>query len=295
MFINLELYRVFREVAGSGSFSQAARSLFITQSAVSQSVQQLERQLGRKLFTRSRRGVTLTPEGTMLYEHVSSALSIIASGEEKLERMRHLQAGELSIGAGDTISEHYLLPYLEQFHNLYPEIRLKVINRTSGQALALLKSGSIDLAFANLPLDEPDITVRKCMEVNDVFVASDKFSHFKGRTLESWELAQCHLIMLERLSNSRRFVDNFFLQNGVQLEPEIELGAHDLLLEFARIGLGISCVIEEFSTEYLQSGELFLLKLKKPVPPRSIGLCSLAGVSPSFAAERFMQLLPAVP
>jgi len=294
MLINLELYRVFREVASCGSFSQAARTLFITQSAVSQSVQQLERQLERKLFTRSSRGVTLTPEGKMLYEHITSALNIITSGEEKLERMRHLQAGELSIGAGDTISEHYLLPYLEQFHSKYPEIRLKVINRTSGQALDLLKTGAIDLAFANLPLNEPEITVKECIQVHDVFVASEKFNHFKGRTLESWELAKCHLIMLERLSNSRRYVDNFFLQTGVPLEPEIELGAHDLLLEFARIGLGISCVIEEFSSEYLQSGNLFVLKLKKPVPPRSIGLCSLAGVSPSFAAERFMQLIPAM-
>lgn len=293
MLVHLELYRVFREVALCGSFSQAARALFLTQSAVSQSIQQLERQLGRQLFTRGRRGVTLTPEGAMLYEHISVALETIATGEERLEKMRRLRAGELSIGAGDTISEHFLLPFLEQFHSLYPEIRLRVVNRTSGQAVELLKAGKIDLAFANLPLEEPELDVLECLLVHDIFVASKKFAHLGGRALEAAELAQSHLIMLETLSNSRRYVDGFFLQQGVRLEPEIELGAHDLLLEFARIGLGISCVIAEFCTGYLQSGELFALELKTPVPPRFIGLCRLTGVPPSFAAEAFITLLQA--
>lgn len=290
MLINLELYRVFREVALSGSFSQAAQRLFITQSAVSQSVAQLERQLDRKLFTRSRRGVALTPEGKVLCEHVSTALNAITLGEEKLERMRHLQEGELSIGAGDTISAHYLLPYLEQFHSSHPQIRLKVVNRTSGQAAALLKSGAIDLAFVNLPLDEPELAITQCMRVHDIFVASPKFAHLAGRKLGADELADYCLIMLETLSNSRRYVDDFFLRQGVRINPEIELGAHDLLLDFARIGLGIACVTQEFSTTYLQSGSLFALELKTPIPARSIGLCSLASATPSFAAEAFVQI-----
>lgn len=290
MLINLELYRVFREVALSGSFSHAAQQLFITQSAVSQSVAQLERQLDRRLFTRSRRGVVLTPEGKVLYEHISTALNAITLGEEKLARMRHLQEGELSIGAGDTISEHYLLPYLEQFHSRHPQVRLKVVNRTSGQAVALLKSGAIDLAFVNLPLDEPELAITECMQVHDIFVASQKFAQFAGRKLAAAELAGCCLIMLETLSNSRRYVDDFFLRQGVRLNPEIELGAHDLLLDFARIGLGIACVTQEFSAAYLQNGSLFALALKTPIPARSIGLCSLANATPSFAAEAFVQI-----
>lgn len=293
MMVNLELYRVFREVADCGSFSRAAQSLFITQSAVSQSVAQLERQLDRRLFTRNRRGVSLTPEGAMLYEHIVNGLSAISLGEEKLSRMRHLQEGDLSIGAGDTISEHYLLPYLEQFHASYPEIRLKVINRTSGQAAALVKSGAVDLAFVNLPLEEPTCSIVECMSVHDIFVASassPKFAPLKGRVLEMHELMNCHLIMLEKLSNSRLYVDDFFLRQGVLLSPEIELGAHDLLLEFARIGLGVSCVTQEFSSAYLQSGSLFALTLQTPIPPRSIGLCSLADAPFSFAAERFVQI-----
>ena len=292
MQVKLELYRVFEKVALEGSFSKAAKELFITQSAVSQSIFQLEAQLGQPLFVRSKGGAVLTPAGVTLLEHISSALGLITAGEERLEKMRHLQAGELSIGASDTLSEHYLLPYLELFHSTYPEIKLKVINRTSGQAVALLKSGKIDLAFVNLPLNEPELNITPCLAVHDIFVASLKYAHLREHPLSPKELSESHIIMLETISNSRRYVDEFFLEQGVRLEPEIELGAHDLLLEFARIGLGVSCVIEEFCGRYLESGELFALPLKRPVPPRFVGLCRLAGVSPSISAEAFMRLLP---
>lgn len=292
MQINLELYRVFKAVAEAGSFSVAAKGLYITQSAVSQSILQLEKYLGQKLFTRSRAGTALTPAGKTLLEHISSALGLITAGEERLEKMRHLQAGELAIGAGDTISEHYLLPLLERFHAQCPDIKLSVINRTSGEALALLKSGKIDLAFVNLPPTEPELTVTPCLAVHDIFVAGKKYAKLTLRPLNLAELAQSHLIMLETLSSSRRYVDEFFLKQGVRTEPEIELGAHDLLLEFARIGLGVACVIKEFCGEYLENKELFELPLVTPVPPRFVGLCRLSGVTPSLAATAFMQLLP---
>ena len=287
--VDLELYRVFCEVARAGSFSQAARGLYITQSAVSQAIRQLENQLARSLFVRGRRGAVLTAEGNMLYEHIAPALGMIHTGEERLERMRKLQEGELSIAANDTLSEHFLLPFLERFHASYPNVRIQVVNRTSGQAAALLRSGNVDLALANLPLpDADDIEAVECMAVNDVFVASEKFAELRGRSLNPQELAACPLVMLERLSNSRRYVDEFFLKNGVRLAPEIELGAHDLLLEFAAIGLGVACVIREFAQSRFLGGRLFELQLAKPVPERAVGLCTLKGMTPSFAAEQFI-------
>lgn len=291
--VNLELYHIFCQVAITGSFSQAARELFITQSAVSQSVKQLESQLHRPLFLRGRQGAALTAEGKMLYEHISPALGLIRTGEEKLERMRQLEEGELSIAANDTISEHYLLPLLERYHSLYPDVRIRVVNRTSGQALELVKSGAADLAFVNLPLTDNDIETLPCMPAHDIFVASEKYSQLKGQILSPAELSQCHLVMLETRSNSRCYVDEFFLKKGARLTPDIELGAHDLLLEFAGIGLGIACVIQEFSENWLKDGRLFQLTLSHPVPPRAIGLCTLKGVTSSFAAAQFIKLLRA--
>ncbi|WP_343208438.1 LysR family transcriptional regulator [Anaerolentibacter hominis] len=287
---NLDLYRIFREVAYAGSFSEAARNLYISQPAVSQAIGQLEEELGRKLFARSRKGAHLTQEGRMLYEHVNAALGMLEAGEEQFERMRLLQEGKLAIGAGDTISEHFLLPYLKLFQEEYPGIALQVINRTSGEELELLKAGKIDVAFVNLPLEDGEIEVSECMQIHDRFVASEKYFLLKDQTLTLSQVAGLHLVMLETLANSRRYVDRFFQDHGVTLKPEIELGAHDLMVEFARMGIGVACVTEEFAGEYLDNGELFALKLEKEIPPRGIGICTLAGRIPSFALETFKNL-----
>lgn len=289
MNVNLEYYKIFRSIVRQGSFSGAAKELFITQPAVSQAVGHLEAQLKTKLFTRTKKGAVLTGEGKILYEHISSALQLISAGEERLDRMNSLQAGELKISSGDTISRHYLLPHLERFHTLYPDIKIKVTNRTSNQALALLKSGLADLAFVNLPVSEEGIEVIEVLEVEDIFIAGQ--SHSAKTPLTPLELSRMPLIMLEDISVSRQYVNRWFEDQGIQLEPEIELGSHDLLIEFAKIGLGVSCVIREFALESLQSGELVEIPLTRNVPKRQIGLCFLKDVSLSICARRFIQML----
>ncbi|MEG0457062.1 MAG: LysR family transcriptional regulator, partial [Oscillospiraceae bacterium] len=126
---NLELYKVFKTVADTKSFSAAAKKLYITQPAISQGIKQLENDANTTLFIRNSKGVTLTAEGEMLYGYVSSAFDLLSTGEERLIKMKKLLDGELKIGAGDTISEHFILPILEKFHNLYPNIKIQLINR----------------------------------------------------------------------------------------------------------------------------------------------------------------------
>ena len=143
MAVKLELYRIFRTVAEEESISAAAKTLFISQSAVSQSIHQLEEQLQVRLFSRQPRGVTLTGEGRVLYDYVRSAISLIETGEEKVQQTRELMMGELVIGASDTVTRSLLLPYLQRFHERYPAIRLKVLNGTSYEALQMLRAGPL--------------------------------------------------------------------------------------------------------------------------------------------------------
>ena len=291
----LDLYRVFRQVAHSGSFSAAAKELYISQPAVSQAMAQLEQSLEHPLLIRGRRGVSLTPEGKLLLNYVESGLDMLAAGEERLLRLGRLEEGELSIGASDAVSAHYLLPILARFQAKYPGVRLQVWNRTTTDTLQMLRSGRVDLAFVNLPCEGEDLDIVQCMAVHDVFVASptSQYSRLSHGALTPQELAKCRLVMLERRSLSRLYVDRFFLQQGVHLEPEIELGAHDLLLQFAQVGLGVACVIQEFSREPLERGELFQLPLVVPVPPRGMGLCTLKGRPMSTAASRFADMVMA--
>lgn len=291
MDIRLDYYKAFYQVAQCGSFSGAARQLFMTQSAVSQAVKHLETALQVSLFVRGSRGTTLTAEGEVLFAYVGQALSLIRKGEDELQRIKKIELGELRIGVGDTISRYLLLPYLDRFHQQHPGIRLRIFNRTSGDTVELLKAGRIDLAFINLPYLDEALDVCQYLEVHDTFVAGDKFADLKGRRLVPQEVGQLPLILLERDSNSRRYVDDWFLSHGVQLRPEIELGSHDLLLEFAKINLGVSCVTREFATKELESGELFELDLLQPIPVRSVGICTLRGVTIPLAARAFLDVM----
>lgn len=176
MLTKLENYRVFCKVAQHKSFSGAAQELFLSQPAVSQSVRQLEEQLGMQLFVRSSKKVELTPQGSILYEYASSALGLLESAEQQLSGLQTLGAGQLRLGAGDITARHLLLSALERFHQLYPKVHLSIFNRTSASSLELLHAGRIDAAFVNLPIEDDRITVHWESPVQDIFVAGQKFA-----------------------------------------------------------------------------------------------------------------------
>ncbi len=292
MTADLDLYSIFCTVARCGSLSHAARELYVSQPAISQSMHRLEYMLGCTLFTRNSRGISLTSEGRMLYSYADKAVSLICAAEDKLNRMRTLKSGGLMIGASDTLCQYFLLPYLEKFHTIYPDIQLQVTNRTTPETVELLKIGKVDIALVNLPVDDNALSMRDVLRVHDVFVASeDRFAHLKGRPVEFAELTHEPLVLLEQASNSRKYLDDFASICGVTLHPEIELGAHSLLVEFAKIGLGIACVTYEFAAEAIKSGELFEIDMATPMPSRNIGLISLEGVPLSAAADKFISIV----
>lgn len=291
MSINLEWYKVFRTVMQNESFSKAAKSLYMTQPAVSQIISQLERALDTRLFNRTSKGVTATDEGALLYEYVNSALNLIETGNEKLQELKNLSSGELKIGVGDTISRYYLLPYLEAFHTNFPGIRFKMINGTTLELIAALKSGEADIVVCNFPIEDDTLEKRACFDVQDIFVYGERFRKLFLKPVPLQELARLPLILLESKSNSRQYVEDYLLKKGVHIHPEFELGSHELLLEFAQINLGIACVVKEFSAEYLERGKLQEVEFLEPIPKRSIGVCYLKGVSLSPAASKFIGIL----
>ena len=284
---SLDLYRVFAAVYEKRSFSEAARQLFVTQSAVSQSVKQLETMLGIQLFLRGKRAVTPSVEARQLYAMIAPAIGTICEAEERIERFKRLQEGFLRVGAADTVARHFLLPYLKRWNELHPGVRLQVVNRTSTEAFSLLSAGKLDVAFVNSPVDKSKFSVKKCLELHDVFIAGNAFSELKGNTITRKELCSYPLIMLEKLSNTRRSIDEEFMRSGIALNPEIDLGCHDLLVDFARINLGISCVTREFAAI---DGELFELKLDEPLPVRELDLCWIDAGCPSEAKKKFIDM-----
>ena len=269
MAVKLELYRVFQEVAKMGNISAAAQNLYISQSAVSQSIKQLEEQLQVRLFSRSTRGVMLTSEGRTLLEYVTRALGLIQNGEEKLAQSRQLLTGELIIGASDTVTKTYLVSRLEAFHKAYPDIRIRILNGTSRMVLDYLRGGQVDIAFASEEQDAEVYCVRHCVDTHTIFVAAPDYDCDFDHPYTVQEIAEFPLILLERKASSRLYVERYFQEHGVTIQPEIELGSHNLLVALARIGLGVACVTEEFSLSGLGRGVILPLKTDFTIPPRA--------------------------
>lgn len=291
MSVKLELYRVFKEVAEAGNITAAAQTLFISQSAVSQSIKQLEAELQTRLFARNSRGVTLTADGRMLYEYVRSAMGLLETGEEKLSQSRDLQMGHLTIGASDTVTSQFLLPYLDRFHRQYPAIHIQIISGRSHKVLGLLQSGKVDIAFASTPQEGASLETFPCLATHSIFVAGAEYPCDFDHVYTLKEIARFPLILLERKASSRLYLEKYFLQNGLHLHPEIELGARSLLVDLAAIGFGVAGVTEEFVRRELESGRLRKLRTSFDIPPRSVDLCVLRDVPLTSAAQRFSDFI----
>ncbi len=291
MDINYELYKVFYHVAATLSFSEASKQLFISQSAVSQSVKVLEKKLNQTLFIRSTKRVQLTPEGEILLKHIEPAMNLIKKGENQLLEANSLNGGQLRIGASDTICRYFLVPFLHDFHTKYPGIHIKVTNRTSIECARLLDNGQVDFIITNYPNSGLSNTqnIHVIRDFQDVFVASEAYFPLKGRPISLEELQSHPILMLDRKSTTSEFLHNMFQKHQLDLVPEIELSSNDLLIDLAKIGLGIAFV-PDFCIP-ADEKDLFILKLEEMLPPRQLVVVHNEPIPISQAAIQFIDLL----
>lgn len=291
MDINYELYKVFYHVANTLSFSEASKQLFISQSAVSQSIKVLEKKLNQTLFIRSTKRVQLTPEGEILLKHIEPAMNLIKQGENQLLEANTLNGGQLRIGASDTICRYYLIPFLKLFHKKYPNVHIKVTNQTSIECAKLLEAGQVDFSITNYPNSGLSNTqnVRIVHEFYDVFVANEEYHKLKGRPVSLKELQTCPILMLDRKSTTSEFLHSMFQRHQLDLVPEIELNSNDLLIDLARIGLGIAFVPNYCIPD--TEKDLFIVNLEESLPSRQMVVAYNENLPLSQAAKQFMEML----
>lgn len=292
MITNLEYYKVFYYVAKTGSLTQAAGILSISQPAVSQSIRLLEEQLGVKLFYRVSRGVRLSNEGELLFSYVSKGYEQMVAGEQKVKQMLNLELGEIHIGASDMTLQFFLLPYLERFHERYPNIKVVVTNAPTPETLQNLQNGQIDFGIVSTPFDAPeDIQTLSVRNIEDTFVCGRRFISYKNRTLDLSELEKLPIIYLEQKTSTRTYMDQFLSANGVHVQPEFELATSDMIVQFALRNLGVGCVVRDFALPHLESGMLFELRFNKIIPKREFCVVTSGRMPMSAAAKNLMALI----
>ena len=289
MDINYELYKVFYYVATSLSFSEASKQLYISQSAVSQSIKTLEKRLNQNLFIRSTKKVRLTPEGEILLRHIEPAINLIQRGENQIVEANTLGGGQLRIGASDTICRYFLVPFLSKFHKEYPNVHIKVTNQTSPGCVDLLENVQVDFIVTNYPNSRISNTnrIHTIKKFEDVFVANRNFFDLEGQELSFEDLLDYPILMLDRQSTTSEFLHHLFLQHELDLVPEIELSSNDLLLDLANIGLGIAFIPDYLLTE--DRPDMYPLKLKESLPEREIVIVTSDPMPLSPAAREFIK------
>ena len=274
---NISSYKAFFETAAAGNISKAALRLGISQPAVSKAITKLETGFGARLFFRTQRGVTLTPEGEVLYEHLENAFAEIEYGEEELKRLRDYKYGHLKIGSSTTLCSHFLSGYLRDFFEEYPYVKLTIENDSTGNTLNRLLGRKLDIGAVVLAENVPDIVFLEKMDVEDIFVCSPKYMstlfELYGEDCSVFDKA--NIILLDKNHFSRKYIDSYLRTQGIVPKRVIEFPTLDLLIEMAKIGMGISSVIREFVTDELADGSLIEVPLGRPIPPRKAGFAYL--------------------
>lgn len=285
---NLAQYRIFYAVAQERNISRAAASLYISQPAISKSIRKLEESLGTPLFSRSSRGVQLTEEGSLLFQHVKTAFDSLKAGEEQLRQMTELGIGHLRIGVSTTLCKYVLLPYLKKFIELYPHIRISIECQSTNHTLQLLQERRIDIGLVGKPSSIRNITFHSLGKIEDIFVASKSYIDtlsLSGSAADIFHTAT--LMLLDKENMTRQYIDDYLKEQHIEPGNLLEISTMDLLIEFAKIGLGIACVIRQFVQEELDGGILHEIPLGFPIHTREIGLAFPSSSGQSQALKTF--------
>lgn len=291
MNISYDYYRIFYYVAKYRNLTQAAAALMSNQPNITRVIKILESELGCTLFIRSNRGVRLTPEGEKLYAHIRIAVGQIETGEELLTMDRTLQSGMISIGASEVALRCFLLPVLNDYHRLYPGVRLRISNHPTPQAIAALKNGSVDIAVATTPTgDLKSLNVQKIREYREIAVCGTAFSELAQKTVTLRELSEYSIVSLDTQTKTREFYCNWFAKNGLLFAPDIEVATADQILPMVKNNLGIGFVPEDFLRD-ADSKSVFRLHLKEEIPPRFVCCIKRTDQPLSIAAKELERMI----
>ncbi|HEX6099207.1 MAG TPA: LysR family transcriptional regulator [Thermoanaerobaculia bacterium] len=231
---------MFRAVVEAGSFTAAAHRLHVSQSAISRQLKLLEEELGTLLLERTGRGVNLTPEGHILLTAANRIWRDMQEVVAQIADTQKLQRGAVSLGGGMTVCLHVLPRLLKKFHTLYRNIDLRVTTGTAPDLLRSLRDHEIDLLLLTLPILGDDLEVRPVLKEEMVVVTAKNHELTRTRTIEPEAVTHEPLILFESGSNTRRVVDDLFLERKIGVNVVMETENVEIIKAMVANGLGVT-------------------------------------------------------
>lgn len=292
MNIDFELYRIFYVVANNKNITKASNELRISQPAISKSIKHLEYLLGGQLFVRTKRGVILTDEGEEFYNYIKQGIEFINSAENRFTELINLETGLIRIGISTTLTREFLLPYIKEFHELYPKIDIQIYTNIATELIQKLRNGLIDLIISFEPDKiDSDLNVIRCKKIQDCFVVGEKYKDLAKKEMNIKELEKYPLVFQTDVSNTRKFLNKYLDSNNVSLKPNIELASYTLVRDFTIINFGIGYVIKDFVDDYLKEKKLYQLNVKPSIPPRYIDIITSKTHLPNFSTKKLVEII----
>lgn len=291
---NLNLYHIFYTVAKNKNISLAAKELYISQPAISKAISKLENNLETTLFIRSSRGVTLTEEGAILFEQVRNAFTSINNGEEQLRKIARLGVSHLSIGVSITLCKYILLPYLKEFIKENPHVTISITCHPSLETIRDIENGITEIGLVGIPSDMGTLHYEPICEIQDTFIATDSYLknlRIRENGTRTSLLANANFMMLNKENISRKYVDNYLTSHQITMNNILEINTMDLLIELAKIDLGIACVIRNFVKDDIKNGTFKELTFKRTIPKRRVGFAYREDASMSDTLKKFMEFV----
>ena len=295
MKTNLDLYKTFYYVAKNQSITGASNELMVSQPAVSKAIKVLERDLNTTLFNRNKDGVSLNNSGELLYNKIKKAMELITSAEEDVASLNNMEQGTINIGAGNTIMQRYLMPYIRKFHELYPNINVIVHTVVTPELIKKAQVGLVDLVFTHLPNDIPsNFKIINIKKLHDILVVN-KDSEYKDKTITKKDLSKLPLVLLPFDASNRKNFNKFCLSNNIVIHPLMEIG-NDLIIEdCAKSGLGVGLVVKEYVQSQLDNEELFELNTTFNMQEKNLVCLVESNRTNNTIVNNFIELLKEKP
>lgn len=269
--LNLNLYKIFYDVAQYGSVSTASKNLLISQPAISRSIKKLEEDLNVTLFYRTLNGMVLTEKGKELLGYVEEACNSLRIGERTMMETNNLVKGKLSIGVPSHIASFYIFDKIKKFHKDYPDIEISIVSRCTAELIRLLENHEIDFVIDTSPIvgSEKELTIEELIHVDHCFVCltSDNYEAKKLKDLENYPL-----ILPVEITSHRKRLNEVALESGVNFNNILSIETSEMIRESVLQGVGVGYVLRDVMKKDIESGKVKVLEIEEKLPFVTVNL-----------------------